>query len=162
MICQACGVEAPTRYVAFYQNIGALVMRFGKSIQGQLCKSCIHKYYWEFTGITLVAGWWGLISFILTPIFLINNAVRYLPCLGMPPVPPDAKPPRLTTDAMERLDSYTQEIFDRLHEGQKMEEFAEDVALRANVTPAQVALYVRYVYDAMRTQRPQPRAEKPS
>ena len=27
MICQSCGVEAPTKYVAFYQNIGMLVMR---------------------------------------------------------------------------------------------------------------------------------------
>ena len=25
MICEACGVEAPTKYVAFYQNIGVLV-----------------------------------------------------------------------------------------------------------------------------------------
>ena len=34
MICQACGVEAPTKYVEFYQNIGAIFMRFHKSIQG--------------------------------------------------------------------------------------------------------------------------------
>jgi hypothetical protein len=28
MFCQSCGVEAHTKYVAFYQNIGALFMRF--------------------------------------------------------------------------------------------------------------------------------------
>ncbi len=153
MICQACGVEAPTRYVAFYQNIGALIVRFGKSIQGNLCKSCIHKYYWELTGITFLLGWWGMISIVLTPIFLINNTVRYLMCLGMPPVPADAKPPQLTAEAMERLGPYTQEIFDRLNECRKLAEVAEDVALRASVTPAQVVLYVRYVVGEMKKQR---------
>jgi hypothetical protein len=28
MFCQSCGVEAHTKYVASYQNIGALLMRF--------------------------------------------------------------------------------------------------------------------------------------
>jgi hypothetical protein len=31
-ICQACGCVAPTKYVEFYQNIGALVMRYHKSV----------------------------------------------------------------------------------------------------------------------------------
>lgn len=44
MICQSCGVEAPTKYVAFYQNIGALVMRFTRSAEGRMCKSsCTFK-----------------------------------------------------------------------------------------------------------------------
>jgi len=43
MICQACGVEAPTKQVEFRQNIGALIMRFHRTIKGQLCKSCVHK-----------------------------------------------------------------------------------------------------------------------
>src|SRR5262249_52307306 len=99
MICQACGVEAPTKYVAFYQNIGALILRFSKSAQGELCKSCIQKYFWQFTLTNLVLGWWGVISFFVTPFFLLNNIVRYLLCLGMEPVPEGATPPRLTEEA---------------------------------------------------------------
>ncbi|OWK45187.1 hypothetical protein FRUB_01518 [Fimbriiglobus ruber] len=34
MICQDCGVEAETKHVSFHQNIGALVVRFPKSIEG--------------------------------------------------------------------------------------------------------------------------------
>jgi hypothetical protein len=82
--CQNCGQRAPTRYVVFYQNIGLLILRLGKVMQGRLCKACIHKTFWEYTLITFFAGWWGLISFFLTPFFLINNVVRYLGCLGMP------------------------------------------------------------------------------
>src|SRR4029077_21272196 len=73
MTCQSCGVEAPTRYVEFHQNIGALVMRFSKSIKGNLCKRCIHRYFWQFTGINLVLGWWGLISFVMNIVFIGNN-----------------------------------------------------------------------------------------
>ncbi len=82
--CQSCGRYAPTRYVVLYQNIGLLIMRMGKSIEGNLCKACISKNFWEYTLVTFFAGWWGIISFFLTPFFLINNVVRYLGCLGMP------------------------------------------------------------------------------
>jgi len=82
--CQCCGHVAPTRYVVFYQNIGLLIMRQGKKIEGHLCKACINKHFWEFTLITFLAGWWGVISFFLTPFFLINNVGRYLGCIGMP------------------------------------------------------------------------------
>jgi hypothetical protein len=83
MYCQACGRRAPTKYVEFYQNIGALIIRFGKSIKGDLCKTCINKYFWEYTLICLLLGWWGIISFILNWFFLINNIGRYLGTLGM-------------------------------------------------------------------------------
>ena len=89
MYCQACGAEAPTRYVEFYQNIGALVVRFPSSIKGHLCKSCIHHYFWKCTLTTLALGWWGLISLIVTPFFILNNIFRYVLCLGMPAKPKD-------------------------------------------------------------------------
>lgn len=143
MICQSCGIEAPTKYVAFYQNIGALVVRFSKSVEGELCKSCIHRYFWSLTGTTLVAGWWGYISFVVTPFFLLNNIFRYLTCLPMPPVPLGATQPELTEEAIEKLRPYTDELVGRLNEGGKFKEVAEDIAYQAGVTPGQVACYVQ-------------------
>ena len=87
LICQVCGVEAPTRYVEFYQNIGAVFMRFRRSIRGNLCRDSIHSRFWTMTSITLAVGWLGLISLIIAPIFIINNLSRYLTVLGMPRVP---------------------------------------------------------------------------
>ena len=81
--CQACGHEAPTKYVEFYQNIGALILRWQRGIRGELCKACIHKYFWEYTLLTLVTGWWGLISFFVNWFFLFNNIGRYLGTMGM-------------------------------------------------------------------------------
>jgi hypothetical protein len=82
--CQKCGQLAPTRHVVLYQNIGLVVMHLTKKIDGHLCKACISKYFWEFTMITFLAGWWGIISFFLTPFFLINNVSQYLGSAGMP------------------------------------------------------------------------------
>src|SRR5262245_38885810 len=103
MICQDCGIEAATKHVTFHQNIGALVVRFPKSIEGNLCKSCIHRHFWSMTGTTMFLGWWGTISFLVTPFFLLNNIGRYLFCLGMPAVEEGAKQPRLTDEAIERI-----------------------------------------------------------
>lgn len=77
MNCQACGTNAQTRYVSYSQNIGALVMRFGKSIKGNMCDACVQKYFFEYTLITLFLGWWGVISFIMTPFILIGNTVSF-------------------------------------------------------------------------------------
>jgi len=143
MICQACGVEAPTKHVAFYQNVGALVMRFWKSAEGHMCKSCVHSIFWQFTLTTLVLGWWGVISFIVTPCFLLNNIVRYVFCLGMEPVPPGAVSPELTEQVVERLQPLTDKLIDQLNAREDFERVVENIAFESGVTKGQVALYVR-------------------
>lgn len=145
MICQNCGVEAQTKYVSFYQNIGALVIRFPKSISGHLCKSCVHRQFWTMTPITMFLGWWGTISFIVTPFFLLNNVGRYLFCMGMSSVPPGAVAPQLTEDAVARLNNHASDLFSRLKDDDDFERVATAVADRAGVTPGQVALYVQAV-----------------
>jgi hypothetical protein len=142
MICQACGVEATTKYVAFYCNIGMLVMRFSKSAEGHMCKSCIHRTFWQFTLTNLTLGWWGLISFIVTPFLILNNLFRYLFCLGMEPVPPGAVQPELTKEVVERLQSRTDKLIDQLNRGDDFERVAENIAMETGVTKGQVALYI--------------------
>jgi hypothetical protein len=56
MICQSCGVEAPTKYIEFHRNIGAMVVRFHNSVQGEFCKKCIHRYFWKYTGTSFLLG----------------------------------------------------------------------------------------------------------
>jgi hypothetical protein len=83
MYCEECGVKAETREVTFYQNIGALIVRFSSTAEGHMCKSCIHKHFWSMTGVSLLLGWWGVISFLLNPFLILNNVIHYLGCLGM-------------------------------------------------------------------------------
>lgn len=90
MSCQICRVDAPTKRVVFYQNVGALILRFSKTLDARVCKKCLHNRFWSMTTVTLFWGWWGVISLIVTPFFLVNNIVRYIGLLNMPPVPKGA------------------------------------------------------------------------
>jgi hypothetical protein len=82
--CQHCGIKAPTKYVDFRQNIGMLFARRSMSCQRYLCRPCIGRYFWAYTMTTLVFGWWGLISFCVTPMFLLNNILYYVRALRLP------------------------------------------------------------------------------
>jgi hypothetical protein len=85
--CQGCGTFAPTKYITFRQNIGALFMRFRRTIQAHLCRNCINRHFASTTLITSLVGWFGMISFILTPFILISNVVSYLTSLSLKPNP---------------------------------------------------------------------------
>ena len=148
MICQSCGVEAPTRYVAFYQNIGALLMSFTRSIEGNLCKRCIHRYFWKFTLTNCTLGWWSVHALFFTPFLILNNIGRYAFCLTMDPVPPGATQPELTEAEIERITSHASDLFERLNAGDKLEDVAQVIAERARVTPGQIALYMHLVAEA--------------
>lgn len=152
MYCQSCGIEAPTKYVSYHQNIGALVMRFSKSVQGNLCRNCVHKHFWSLTGTTAFLGWWGMISLIVTPFFLVNNVVRFASCLGMEPVPPDALPPQLDEAAVQRIQPHAQRLFERLNEGEELSRVVTDTADRAGVTPGQVMLFLQAVIQSQQAQ----------
>jgi hypothetical protein len=78
MRCASCGLEAPTKDVTLYQNIGMLMLRRSATVKGSLCKPCIDSYFWNYTLVNLTLGWWGLISLVLTPIFIVNNLVQFI------------------------------------------------------------------------------------
>jgi hypothetical protein len=142
MICHACGVEAPTKSIEFNYNIGMLIVRIHRSMRGSFCKACIKKYFWECTLINLLAGWWGVISLFVTPVFIIQNISNYLGARALEPVPVGATPPQLTEEALRRLQPSDQDILGRLQRGESLEQVAQDIGPRVGVTPGQVALYV--------------------
>jgi hypothetical protein len=55
-----------------------VVLRLTKQVQGVFCGRCIRGAFWSCTLTTLVFGWWGLISFIATPLILIANVETLL------------------------------------------------------------------------------------
>jgi hypothetical protein len=150
MMCQGCGVEAPTKYVAFYQNIGMLVVRQMRQIEGNLCRNCIGEHFWSLTGWGLLTGWWGTISFVINPFLILNNVIRYLFALSLERPPEGAGPPRLTDDAIARLGPLTDAIAGQLEAGSPIESVAENISKRAGVSPGQVVIYVQALIQASR------------
>lgn len=76
--CQSCGTPGPTHPVEFRQNVGLVVTRLSRKVAGQLCSDCVERHFWNTTVLTLVAGWWGLISLFVTPVYLLLNLTSYL------------------------------------------------------------------------------------
>jgi hypothetical protein len=76
--CQICGSMRQTSQVTFHRNIGMLIARQTLKLQGSMCKTCLGKKYWEFQGKGLLLGPWGMISLVVTPIYLITNTVSYV------------------------------------------------------------------------------------
>lgn len=81
--CESCGLPNETKYVEFYENVGMIFIRQSRNAKGRFCKACIDYYFWNFTGKTILLGWWGAISLIVTPFILLNNFFRYIFTLGM-------------------------------------------------------------------------------
>lgn len=76
--CQVCGNMRQTSPVKFHHNVGMIVLRQTRSIQGNMCKTCMRSKYWEFMGKNLLLGPWGVISVIVTPIYMVTNTVTYV------------------------------------------------------------------------------------
>jgi len=79
--CQSCGNMRMTKLVSFYRNTGMLFRRQTTSLVGYLCKSCIHRRFWEFEFKNLIFGPWGTISVIVTPIYFVQNIFSYVVAL---------------------------------------------------------------------------------
>jgi hypothetical protein len=146
--CQRCGIDAPTQEVALHQNIGLLAFRLSQSTEGHLCRRCIAATVRQYTLVNLTLGWWGVISFFLTPVFLFSNLAQYLAARRLPPVPDDAGRPRLTDELRARLAPLNGEIAACLRRGDAPELVAVALAEQAQITPAQALLYIKFEVDA--------------
>ena len=80
--CQLCGSMRQTSPVEFTRNIGMIVVRQTRKVNANMCKSCVHKNYWDFQAKNLLLGPWGTISLIVTPIYLVTNTVSYVSALN--------------------------------------------------------------------------------
>lgn len=76
--CKVCGQPRPTISGSLNRHIGAVILMFHAHITGHICKDCIGRIFWQFTPLTLAAGWWGIISFFVTPVVLVNNVAFYV------------------------------------------------------------------------------------
>lgn len=82
-LCQRCGAVAPLKYIEFHRHVGMLVLMHHTTTRAHLCRNCIGAVYWSHTGVTALAGWWGIISFFVTPFVLIYNTIKYLMALSL-------------------------------------------------------------------------------
>ena len=131
--------------MTFRVNIGLVIVRTTQTCSGDFCKTCIHKEFWQATGTTLLLGWWGVISMIVTPYFLLSNIVQYATCLKMEPVSPLLKLPisDLNEDTINRLEPHAEDMMGRLNSGADLIAVIRSITERTGVSTVQVALFIR-------------------
>ena len=81
--CQYCGSIRPLRRAHYYKNIGMLIVRQNNEMEGDFCKECHNKLFIEYFLTCIFLGWWGVISLLITPFYLIFNLWSYIPTLWM-------------------------------------------------------------------------------
>jgi hypothetical protein len=82
--CQQCAADAPVQYLSFWFNIGLLVMRFHKKMEGQFCHACASSIGWKYFLTSFFLGWWGVISFFFNFFCVGNNIVNLLKLRNYP------------------------------------------------------------------------------
>jgi hypothetical protein len=82
--CDFCGARGPVTQVHYRQNTGMLVMRQSKEWAGNACRECGMSWFWKTMLHNLFLGWWGMISLIVTPIFILMNLGSMVKVLGLP------------------------------------------------------------------------------
>ena len=82
--CHTCAREGPTKRVKFRQNIGLVLLRFTSAKEGRFCKPCLRHHFWTTSLVTLVFGWWGILSFVVTLYVLPANVLMLLRASRLP------------------------------------------------------------------------------
>jgi hypothetical protein len=138
IVCQSCGLEAPTRHVVFHRNVGKLFTRAHRKLDANVCKRCLHEKFWTCTAVTVAVGWCGITSIVMAPCYVINNLIRYFGALPMPSVPPGARQPQINEEVFSRFLHRSEEVFQRVHAGENPDDIARDLGGQIGATPGQV------------------------
>ena len=153
LICNNCGLEAPTRDTQFSHNVGMFVARQEFTTFGPLCKRCVHRCFRMHTAANLVFSWWGFVSFIAASTFLISNILRYLLCLNMPSVPGGAREPVLSQEEAARMGAFEEELVRRVEAGENPDAVAMEIGPKAELTPGQIVVYPEWLIREGRYQK---------
>jgi hypothetical protein len=81
--CRMCG-SFPAKQATFRGHRGIIIVMQFLSQKGPFCRDCAIATFRTTTSRTLVQGWWGYASFIITPFTLLINLFQRLKFRDMP------------------------------------------------------------------------------
>ena len=76
--CDNCGDRKKVLPSTFHYNVSYLFRRQERTIQGKYCLPCTSRLFLQFTGITLIGTWWGIIGMFVGPIYIIENIYHFV------------------------------------------------------------------------------------
>ena len=90
--CRLCGCVPAVR-TTFRAHHGMIIMMRFLHLAGPFCRDCGLATFRRMTAETLIAGWWGYASFVITPITVLINLTRRGKVAHLPPPSPPAGGP---------------------------------------------------------------------
>jgi len=82
--CQICG-RAPAQQVVVRRHVGMILMMRMFSVKPILCREHATKLILQWTGRTLVQGWWGFLSLVIVnPATILLNLFNLVKARRMP------------------------------------------------------------------------------
>lgn len=85
-VCQVCG-RLPCVEVTIRRHVGMIFMQRFYKVQPTLCREDGLQLWRKWTGLTLLQGWWGYISFFANIFAVLMNVVAFAKLLRLgPPV----------------------------------------------------------------------------
>jgi hypothetical protein len=101
--CRLCG-SVPAAPAKFRGHQGFIVMMRFLSLEGPFCRDCGLSAFRSMTSRTLVQGWYGYASFLITPVTVLMNIARRGKVAHLPaPQPNPYGPSRPPMDPGPRL-----------------------------------------------------------
>lgn len=73
--CDICGSRGPTSEVRALKVTGLVVVVVMSQIGARVCRHCGIQAYLKGATQCLAFGWWGILSFFITPGFVLHNLV---------------------------------------------------------------------------------------
>lgn len=76
--CELCGAGQPIAHLFLTQRTGYIFARGYKQMSGEMCEACGKRLFKKVQLHNLLFSWWGVISFFLAPITLLENTFNYV------------------------------------------------------------------------------------
>ncbi|MGA8015629.1 MAG: hypothetical protein WCB85_06905 [Candidatus Dormiibacterota bacterium] len=99
--CRLCH-RGPTAEASLFEHHGYGVPLKHLVLRGPLCRQCGLVAWRRMTLQTLLLGWWGLASIVLTPVTLVLNAIALARLLRTPEAPAIAVHPLRAAEPLTR------------------------------------------------------------
>jgi hypothetical protein len=145
--------------VRLRHNVGLLVMRREHETSGRLCRPCLGKAFRRHQLSNLVLGWWGVLSFVLTWVYLVDNCRVYFGAkkeLARMAQRPGTARFVAEGSASERLLPFRHNVRLRLRRDEDAVRIAADLAQTHQVPLADAEAFVQELIDREFADAPQP------
>jgi hypothetical protein len=83
LACRLCG-STPAVNVRIREHNGRIIFMVSKTRRGPFCRSCGLALFRQMQNSTLYQGWFGMVSFFITPIILFLNVLAWLRLQALP------------------------------------------------------------------------------